>query len=236
MALGYLDDSKLYAIASAIRAKTGDSATMTVDDMPDEIGSISTGAQVEPLSVTANGTYAAPAGHAYTPVTVNVSGGGGASNFVTGEFTATAEKGAVQEIDIPYSGAGYPIAGIVYVKGGAYNSSDTSDWYSSTQRHAVGVWAMVKCVVGSTPDYSLNGALNTASTIAMYKNSTSNAGAMGAGAARAEVIYTASNDPTATASKCVVIKSRKKIKIMVANTSYGLLQGVTYSYLFCYSS
>lgn len=43
MALGYLDDSKLYAIASAIRAKTGDSATMTVDDMPDEIGSISGG-------------------------------------------------------------------------------------------------------------------------------------------------------------------------------------------------
>lgn len=43
MALGYLDDSKLYAIASAIRAKTGDSATMTVDDMPDEIESISGG-------------------------------------------------------------------------------------------------------------------------------------------------------------------------------------------------
>ena len=56
MALGYLDDSKLYAIASAIRAKPGDSATMSVDDMPDEIGSISTGAQVEPLSVTENGT------------------------------------------------------------------------------------------------------------------------------------------------------------------------------------
>lgn len=77
MALGYLDDSKLYAIASAIRAKTGGSATMSVDDMPDEIGSISTGAQVEPLSVTANGTYSAPTGYAYSPVTVNVSGGGG---------------------------------------------------------------------------------------------------------------------------------------------------------------
>lgn len=77
MALGYLDDSKLYAIASAIRAKTGGSATMSVDDMPDEIGSISTGAQVEPLSVTENGTYSAPTGYAYTPVTVNVSGGGG---------------------------------------------------------------------------------------------------------------------------------------------------------------
>lgn len=76
MALGYLDDSKLYAIASAIRAKTGDSSTMTVDDMPDEIVSISTGAQVEPLSVTENGTYTASAGYAYSPVTVDVAGGG----------------------------------------------------------------------------------------------------------------------------------------------------------------
>lgn len=77
MALGYLDDSKLYAIASAIRSKTSKSATMTVDDMPDEIESITTGAVVEPLSVTANGTYTAPAGQGYTPVTVSVPTGGG---------------------------------------------------------------------------------------------------------------------------------------------------------------
>ena len=32
---------------------------------------------VEPLSVTQNGTYTATAGHAYSPVTVSVSGGGG---------------------------------------------------------------------------------------------------------------------------------------------------------------
>lgn len=33
--------------------------------------------EVDALSVTANGTYTAPTGHAYSPVTVNVSGGGG---------------------------------------------------------------------------------------------------------------------------------------------------------------
>lgn len=77
MALGYLDDSKLYAIASAIRDKTLKSATMTVDEMPEEIERITTGAVVEPLTVTENGTYSAPAGQGYTPVTVNVSGSGG---------------------------------------------------------------------------------------------------------------------------------------------------------------
>ena len=36
-----------------------------------------TNIDVEPLSVTTNGTYTAPTGTAYSPVTVNVSGGGG---------------------------------------------------------------------------------------------------------------------------------------------------------------
>lgn len=35
------------------------------------------GVDVEPLTVTENKTYTAPAGKAYSPVTVNVSGGGG---------------------------------------------------------------------------------------------------------------------------------------------------------------
>lgn len=43
MALGYLDDSKLTAIADAIRGKTGGSASMTVDAMPTEIASIGGG-------------------------------------------------------------------------------------------------------------------------------------------------------------------------------------------------
>lgn len=45
------------------------------------IGSISTGSSttITPLNVTENGTYTAPTGTAYSPVTVNVSGGGGGS-------------------------------------------------------------------------------------------------------------------------------------------------------------
>lgn len=42
-------------------------------------GSGGGGITVEALSVTQNGTYTAPTGKAYSPVTVNVSGGGGSS-------------------------------------------------------------------------------------------------------------------------------------------------------------
>lgn len=44
------------------------------------------GTTVEALSVTQNGTYTAPTGKAYSPVTVNVSGGG-SSDFSTATVT-----------------------------------------------------------------------------------------------------------------------------------------------------
>lgn len=124
MALGYLDDSKLYAIASAIRAKTGDSATMTVDDMPDEIGSISTGAQVEPLSVTENGTYSAPTGYAYSPVTVNVSGGGGGD---MGALIDRTISGTVTDSDVTSIGS-YAFAYCMNLTGASFANAT---WFGS---------------------------------------------------------------------------------------------------------
>lgn len=70
---------KLNAIGDAIRAKTGKSEKLTLDEMPTEIASIVGGGTtpakpiIEPLSVTENGTYTAPNGvDGYSPVTVNV--------------------------------------------------------------------------------------------------------------------------------------------------------------------
>ena len=52
-------------------------ANKNMANLATAIGSISTGSSttVTPLSVTENGTYTAPSGTAYSPVTVNVSGG-----------------------------------------------------------------------------------------------------------------------------------------------------------------
>ena len=74
------------ASADAIRAKTGGTAAIPWDmdtGFAGTIGTIPTGGSdpvIQPLSVTANGTYTAPEGvDGYSPVTVNVpsSGGGG---------------------------------------------------------------------------------------------------------------------------------------------------------------
>ena len=79
MANYIVSDTNLTAVANAIRTKGGTSAQLEFpDDFVSAIGDIQTGGgmTVEPLSVTENGTYTAPTGKAYSPVTVNVSGGG----------------------------------------------------------------------------------------------------------------------------------------------------------------
>ena len=99
MSIKYVNDIQLNAdlksIADAIRTKGSTSASLSFPTgFISAIGDISGGAIVDPLSVSANGTYSAPTGHAYDPVTVNVPTGGG------GDLT-TLEK----VMDGTYSGA-----------------------------------------------------------------------------------------------------------------------------------
>lgn len=66
---------KLNAIGDAIRAKTGGTEKLTLDEMPTQIQAIQTGGNpvITELTVTQNGTYTAPDGvDGYNPITVNV--------------------------------------------------------------------------------------------------------------------------------------------------------------------
>lgn len=54
-----------------------------------------------------------------TQTTGTASGGGGASNIVTGTFTTSSTKGAAATLSIPYTGSGYPVAGLFWISGGA---------------------------------------------------------------------------------------------------------------------
>ena len=106
--------------------------------------------------------------------TGTASGGGGASNVVTGSFKAGSAGGA-SDISSPYTGSGYPIAAIIYPKGGLYNTS----WYDTISRYAVGQWAMTKCFIGdSVPDYSSDSDINYGVVSVITKNSTSDANSL----------------------------------------------------------
>lgn len=74
MANKITDTNNYSAIANSIRSKLGTQSTYTPSQMAAAIDSIPV-TDIETLSVTDNGTYTAPTGTAYNPVTVNVSGG-----------------------------------------------------------------------------------------------------------------------------------------------------------------
>ena len=202
MALGYLDSAKLTAIADSIRSKTGKSATMTVDEMPDEIEAIETG--------------------------------GGGSNIVEGEVTITAEKGTVQTIDLSYSGTGYPIACFIWPRNGTFDPDDDTPWYGTIQRYAVGVYSMVKQKKSARPNYYSNALLNNGSVVLLYKSSTSSASNYSSRITAAEWVFNNSEEPTAS-TRCVAFSNYKTMKLFVANTSYGFMNGASYRYLIVYS-
>lgn len=88
--------SLLDDLAMSISAKSGEPVPLTLVEMKDAVDSISGGdITVESLSVTSNGTYTAPTGKAYSPVTVSVSGGTPrtSTDLVVSGATVTAPAG-----------------------------------------------------------------------------------------------------------------------------------------------
>lgn len=164
--------------------------------------------------------------------TASGGGGGGASNFVHGEFTTNSSAG-VQSVTIPYTGSGYPIMAYIVIKGGAYVSDTT--WYDSTQRYAIGVWAMSKSVMSSSPTFSTSGTQNQAVTMSIYKGSTSTSTYYTRTSAMNTNTFSPSNASNA-ATTAVRFKSKTQLSIYINTTSYGLFPNQEYEYFIVYSS
>ena len=73
MAKVFIEETTLSAIGDAIRTKTETTELINPADMAEKIEGITTGGNTAELTITSNGTYAAPEGiDGYTPITVNV--------------------------------------------------------------------------------------------------------------------------------------------------------------------
>lgn len=166
-------------------------------------------------------------------VTTGTNSGGGASNIVMGTFTTGSAVGA-GSVSLAYSGTGYPIAAMVFIASGAYNSAN-ADWYNSVQRYAVGQWAMSKSVQTSAPTYTTSGSQNQGVTCAIYKNSTSTATTYTRTSAMNTNTFSSSNASNAAAT-CVRLKSGNVLSYYVNTSSYGLLPNMEYKYIVIYSS
>lgn len=171
----------------------------------------------------------------YKAVNVNVSGG--ATNVVAGTFKTNSSSGT-QTITIPYTGSGYPVAAMVYIKGGMYNNGTggNTTWYNSTQRYAVGQWTVSKSRTNETPTYGTSGTQNQGVTTAIYKNSTSASTTYTRTSATTTNVYTSSAASSAALTCCRFKGNAKTLNIYVASSGYGLLANTEYEYIIYYSS
>ena len=150
-------------------------------------------------------------------------------NIVTGKFTGTT-AGAAMDVDIPYTGSGYPIAVIIYPTEGCYNSAGS--FYSTVNQYACAYFFSLKTMPGTAPTYT-TGTNNNSQTINRYKSSTSDSTALATSSGHVNNF----RDINASAGTGAVmeIRSATKMSVFIKNTSYGFAKDVEYTYHVIYS-
>lgn len=159
--------------------------------------------------------------------------GGGASNVVTGTFTGTT-TGAAMDVTLNYTGNGYPIAVIIYPTGGLEGNSSYS---SLVQRYALALWSGAKRKMSLAPAYSGQTTNYQDSMVAtyMYKSSTSGANSYSQSGASNQTVYNDA-DASTPGGNTVKIRSKTKMSVYIASTSYGFAANIEYTYWIIYSS
>lgn len=162
------------------------------------------------------------------------SGGGGASNMVTGTFTAPDTTSSVAtNLTIPYTGAGYPIMAMIAVAGGVYCTSNTP-WYDTIQKNAIGFWALSKNWVDIAPTYETSGTQNNAVITTVYKSSTT-AAASYTGTQSLKITAFSSSAATNSNTACARFTSNTNLSYYTSATTFGFMPNIEYRYLILYS-
>ena len=168
------------------------------------------------------------------------SGSGGASNVVQGSFTTGATRNTTQNITIDYTGTGYPIAVMIFIKGGAYNNSSTGNttWYNSVNRYDVGNYSMSKARGTTTPTWSTSGTDNYGVVDIIYKNSTSTATTYTRTSTMTANVFTNTSTSAQASTACVRFKGNSKaMSIYIGNKgsgSIGFASDTEYCYIIIY--
>ena len=177
-----------------------------------------------------------------TETTGTASGGGGASNFVTGTFTTGGTRNTTGSVSLSYSGTGYPIAVTVYVEGGSYNSSESGNttWYNSKNRYDIGNYYMTKARTTTSPTWATSGSDNCGVVALIYKNSTSSATQYSRTSSMTAYTFVNSNTNAEPGAHCIRFKGNgKAMSYYIGNMSsgtMGLAPSTEYRYYVVYSS
>lgn len=155
----------------------------------------------------------------------NQGGGGGASNIVQGEFTATSTSSGITTVNVPYTGNGYPIAFMIWLDGGS-----TSD--STTKRYAIVCGYGAKRLASNAMTYNGTSNNDGFSVQCVYKGTSGTSYSTGG---NGSATIGNQNNPSASTSMWVSIHSKTEFKFFTMASSYGLYPGKKYKYAIIYS-
>ena len=165
-----------------------------------------------------------------TITTGTASGGGGASNVVTGTFKGTTTAAAM-DITLNYSGSGYPVAAVIYPKDGVKGNSSFN---ALVQRYVAAMFCVTKAYAATIPQYNKTTSVDEYIILHRYKSSTSSASTY---SQTGNQTYIATGvDATSTNINIMNFKSKTKMSVFIASTSYGFAANIEYTYWVIYSS
>ena len=171
----------------------------------------------------------------YATATVNVSGGGGASNIVTGTFKFSPSSASAQTVTLNYSGSGYPIVCAIVLDDGVLNETYTN----TIARYSIAQYFMTKTYIDQTPTYTTSGNANMGAVASVYKSSTSTAATLTRTNNASTNTFSSSNSSGSTTT-CVRFKNKTTMSVYVGANSgtsrYGFFYGLQYRYWVIYSS
>ena len=163
----------------------------------------------------------------------------GCPKLIQGDFTTGSSRASTGSETLNYNGSGYPIACLVYIYEGAYNSAST--YYSSTNRYDVGFYSMAKSVISSTPTYATSSSetQNQGVVTIIYKNSTTDSATYTRTSSMNAIVYNSSSTNATTTYNCVRFKGNAKtLSYYVGNktsSTIGLAPSTKYAYIVIYS-
>lgn len=165
------------------------------------------------------------------------TGGGGCTRMVTGTFTTGSTRATTGTVSIAYTGTGYPIAVMVYMKSGTYDPNDS--WYNTIAQYDADGFMAIKAQMSSTPTFVSSGSVpaNQATATVVYKSNASTATTHTRAGSQSAVMYN-SSDAT-TGYNCIRFKNSTKVmSYYIGNTAsnrVGLAPSKEYAYIIVYS-